>query len=574
MSRILFVLPILTLLLGCIPIADLGEYWDKGVIDKDLEGEWKQVGVEHALENQYLSFIQKDGYYEMSTASPDDLEDIPKVPMHCKTLMVGKHKYLMLDLRQNRIASELAIAKSIEEMMSKEELERDVEYKKEMSKRRQELENAKRFGGLQLYTIEDDVLTQYHINEESFQKAIKDGEVSGTVDDPKRGGELSLSLPSLVKLDGKTLDFLEKFAGEDDFWQKRVKYKRISDMKSDLKKSATYEPKKTSDVEVTVDIPDFKYFLDGKVDVFKRQLQASPEWDVVQEGMSITCFHRQLRNGSWSRERGGQESSDVHPFHALINEKENRPHRKPNELQNAYSIRRCFSFAEERTNKHPMMPDPSHYKVVSPLAGKMELTLRSDASGITSNLSVGGPGLWFDFFEQTTIDSRERTRKALDDLKMFCAEVRKYEEELIHSGYVKSITPQTAIATGTPRMTLKPGSWTGSFHVDVYVNPGRQGYVYLMMKNVDTGEYFEPEWAGSGVKEYIGWSENPETLFYYTADTRIPEEVIKDTKIVSFELWFRSSNGQPSQEWFNTAILEDDKKLIAVEHQQEPQQNF
>jgi len=49
--------------IGCIPIDDLAGYWDKGIIDPNLEGHWKQLGLQFRSEDNYVSFVKSGEHY-------------------------------------------------------------------------------------------------------------------------------------------------------------------------------------------------------------------------------------------------------------------------------------------------------------------------------------------------------------------------------------------------------------------------------------------------------------------------------------------------------------------------------
>ena len=86
---------------GCIPVDDLGGYWDKGIIDSKLEGHWKQLGVQFRTEDNYVSFVKSGEHYlQESNTALFIPEGIPKVGIRTKTLLLGKHKFLIYDVAQ------------------------------------------------------------------------------------------------------------------------------------------------------------------------------------------------------------------------------------------------------------------------------------------------------------------------------------------------------------------------------------------------------------------------------------------------------------------------------------------
>ena len=93
LSLTILIISLLLNVLGCIPIDDLANHWEKGVIDPNLQGSWKGVGSEFATEDQCFTLTKADGYYNfrqtglyMPANSPDH---------RCKTLIIGNHKFLM-----------------------------------------------------------------------------------------------------------------------------------------------------------------------------------------------------------------------------------------------------------------------------------------------------------------------------------------------------------------------------------------------------------------------------------------------------------------------------------------------
>ena len=99
MNRMLSVSISFTLLLllagACIPVDDLGEYWDTGTIDPAIEGHWKNADEEFRSQDHYISFTKSGDLYLVEFISADGPPNMRPARHQAKTLAWGKHKYLM-----------------------------------------------------------------------------------------------------------------------------------------------------------------------------------------------------------------------------------------------------------------------------------------------------------------------------------------------------------------------------------------------------------------------------------------------------------------------------------------------
>ena len=76
----------LFVLSGCILVDDFGPYWDKGVIDRELEGQW--YDQEPDGEGKPPAFVIEGDVMTMIDEDGDEQE--------ARTLELGAHKFLML----------------------------------------------------------------------------------------------------------------------------------------------------------------------------------------------------------------------------------------------------------------------------------------------------------------------------------------------------------------------------------------------------------------------------------------------------------------------------------------------
>jgi hypothetical protein len=328
-----------------------------------------------------------------------------------------------------------------------------------------------------------------------------------------------------------------------------------------LKKSRTYEPESADNLKVSVNLPDLAWLCDGHADVLRKHLQASPEWKVFQDGQQIVSCRRELRNNVWTFGDNGYINSATSSFHALLDARKGRP----SDPGNSYQIRYLFRFAVRPGMQHPILSSqPLQFKSVGPLAGEIDLNVMSSDQGIESILAVGKPNLWFEFFEQTPVEERRRTRKTLKWLKEFSQAIRGSEAEILHKGYCRSLMDMKYVGSGEPRMEIAGDDSPAGYSIKTFVNSGEQGFVYLKAKGKGDDKYIEDgHLMNWGAREYIGWSDDPKTLFFYGGRVNLHPDIVKDMDTIRFELWFRPSSGAAHESWHNHEILDSDR-LLAV----------
>jgi hypothetical protein len=265
---------------------------------------------------------------------------------------------------------------------------------------------------------------------------------------------------------------------------------------------------------VRIDLPDLKYFAEGRQQTLLRQLEASPEWRVFNERGTIVCHQRQLHGDDW-----------VGPMNGFYNRPEDR-----------VQTRAVFRFADKGESY------VSPLNQAGPLQGETQLTLKSSDQGIASNLSVGQKGLWFEFFEQTRNENRALTREALAWAGDFLKRVRAGQDEIEKRGYAADLMPANGVGNGKARLEIHDGIDGGVYFVTGWANPGEAGYVYLKAYNAGTGARVSQGGLDRDSNELMGWSGNPAELFYY--DTNITMGGGGDHPYnARFELWFHPANG-------------------------------
>jgi len=505
----LVALVVLAFLAGCIPVDDLGDYWDQGTVAPALEGHWKKQGVAFPIQDEFLSFEKAGDHYRHYRTKADAPSGDPKTPIKAKSIALGDHTFLML------VADSEEFKKSIPSNEKNKNEEDQIDAANQ---------NAPK--GLQRYTIDDKTLTFYYLNDGVLHDAIQSGQVAGKLPKQNAPNTADFSQPTIAKLDGNTARFLIELANDPKKWTRVERYSKVAGLQDALEASKAYPATTDTSVNsrVRVEQPDLKYFSsDDKQDILLRQLQASPEWKVFHEKEEIVCYHRQKSGDHWQVSLNGYESARDSTGHA--------------------QTRLLFRFAKTGGGAFTNKFNRNQTIVVNPLAGNVNLNMKASDQGVQSYLAVGQPGLWFEFFEQTDQEPRIRTRDTLDWLAEFLKNIRGAEAEIMQTGFASALMPRNAIRKGIPVLDIRDGFQGGIYDVHGWVNPGRDGRTYLKVFNVASGQRLSEERIASTSNERIGWSEDPNQLFFYNAHITVYEGDWDHQYQARFELWHRSDSG-------------------------------
>lgn len=508
---------------GCIQVENFGTAWDEATIDPALEGHWKAT-AEHPVNNAYLTFTKRGDAYDLesATASFPDERRTTFPAIRSRTLKVGGHSFLLIYTRQN-----MEYLESLQPNLRK---------------------GGMLDGGIQLYTLVDGELRLQALKDNRLEQAIVAGNVGGTIPDRQQG------MASLRSLDSQTLRFLSSLADEPDAWIP-AQYTRVKDIQESLRQSRSYPagPQTSASTTIRVQLPGFQLLCSEGGDVLRRQLQASPEWQVFQEGQDdIVACRRILRDGIWTETSNGYWST----FGGSLLQ---AGRVEGADESDRYQIRYLFRFNRVPTDKSSIPSEipgfAFDFKQASPVDGDVQLNLKKDDQGIESYFAVGGGGVWFEFFEQSSKEDRAKTREAISWLDQFSRELVAARESIAKDGHAAGLMPSGAVTRGNPSVRFDNNA------ISAHLNPGRQGFVHLRVYDAVKNLVLDSSITDWGGKEYVGWSADRKTLFPYRKNIRIPDELTKPGSIIRVELWFRPTDGTPGPRWWAETDPADVKLL-------------
>ena len=474
---------------ACIPVDDLGEYWDKGTIDPALEGHWRKADVEFRSQDEFLSFVKSGDHYVVESLMAESPERKTPLKVKARTLVSGKHNFLMLFLEEH-----------------------DAEETKVQPANASE----KLPGFLQRYRVRGDTLRLFFLDDQVLADAVKRKRVKGRIE--------SQAMPwiYLKALDRETIKLIVELADDRAHWERVERYVRVENLEEALKRSRTYPATKDTpqNTLVNINLPDLQYFAEGKADAIMRHLRATPEWRVYAGRDIITCDRRVRTDDGWLVKHGGWRTENDADLHA------------------------SFWFSERAGGPVVDEYDRSSFTKAEPLNGEIHLSLSLSDVGIASSLVVGQEGLWFEFLERSWEEERNSTRTALVWLEGFLKALRDAEKEIGEKGYASKLMPDDGVKKGTPSIQVIDGSQLGIYEVFAWANPGRDGSVYLKVFKVDTNAPLSVDSIEWESREYIGWSGDPEEQFFYNSNITVGEregdrDHLYDAR---FELWFHSKD--------------------------------
>lgn len=499
----------LLLMSGCIPFSDLGEYWSQGTLDPAIEGCWQKQGVEPSFHDEYLIFEKQGDHYMYTRIQASQPQPPPRMNLKAKSLTVGESPFLMLQSDTEGLTA-----------LPPPESEDSAAH----DRLTQADETAG--GGLQRYSVSNGVLALHYLDERVLVDAIKSGRVAGKLPNRDDPAVTDMTPPTIAVLDEDSISFLKAMLAKPRHWERVETYRRVPNLDSALTRSRTY-PTTTDTSKHTalhIEQPDLAYFSRTNGEILQRHLSATPEWKVFDDRGELVCYRRTPSGDRWAVSLNGYKTTGS--------------------SRSRVQTRELFRFAQGGGGPFTNEFNRDMTVVVGPQTGKTNLHLRKSNQGIESYLSVGQPGLWFEFFEQSMEEDRERTRKALAWLSEFLHEVRNSQAQVSDVGFVPQLMPDNGVRTGKPTLHVQDGFQGGIYDVYGWVNPGRRGQAFLRVFKVQGDEILSEDRVFDKSNEYVGWSKDADQLFFYNAHVTIYEGDWDHHYQARFELWHRSSTGE------------------------------
>jgi hypothetical protein len=282
---------------------------------------------------------------------------------------------------------------------------------------------------------------------------------------------------------------------------------------------ASLKTRNDCDETIAADLSPLTQLQQQHPDVLRRYLATSPAWRVFTEHGSIFATRRWMIGSQWQYSLHGYYTRDAIDMWARSGVPD-------------FQSRTTIGLSGEPWNGR---------NATRLQAGRAVKPSLSTGNGMSeSHCIVTAGSLVVELFEQSKTRERRLTKAALKHL----------DEELQPLAQapswatIQEILPSGSIRRGTPSLELRHSFQPGLYNSEVWVNPGESGRVYLKAFEVTKGTPLSAEELKQYSNEWVGWSNDPQQLFFSNAHFTIYEGDWGKPYAAHFEVWFAPDSGK------------------------------
>ena len=178
------------------------------------------------------------------------------------------------------------------------------------------------------------------------------------------------------------------------------------------------------------------------------------------------------------------------------------------------------------------------------LAGDTVEIESTERFGQQNSLSLISAGtLLVEIFEQTRKTDRSLTNTTIELLDEEAAKILTVND---WDTLTQSL-PEGSIRTGKPVFQLCSTGGPGNYDSVAWVNPGEAGTTFVKAFEVTRGDELSATRLRQYGNERIGWSDDPNELFFTNTHFTIHEGDWNQFYAARFELWFEPDSGEPAR---------------------------
>lgn len=281
---------------------------------------------------------------------------------------------------------------------------------------------------------------------------------------------------------------------------------------------ASLKSAKGRDPTINGDISSLARLQVGDPDLLRRYLASHPGWRVFDETGNLFATRRWIVGSEWSYNlHGYYTDGDFWPDSEI----------------SRFQTRLTIGLSGEpwaRCTADTTRLDAGKAARAALLKGK---ELYESHCVISSGLLV------VEVFEQSGTPERRLSNSALE----FLEEEMKPLAANPSWENAKQLLPPGGIRRGAPSLELRNSFQPGLYNSAIWVNPGDAGMVYLKAFEVTKGTPLSVGSLREYSNEWIGWSSDPEELFFSNTHFTIYEGDWGKPYAARFEVWFKSDSG-------------------------------
>ena len=281
-----------------------------------------------------------------------------------------------------------------------------------------------------------------------------------------------------------------------------------------------------NDPSVTGDIPSLARLQKEDPEVLRRYFATSPAWRVFREHGALFATRRWMIGSQWRYTLHGYYSRDFDMY-----QKAHKAHIP--DFQSRLTI---------GLSGRPWARGSGNSTCIR-IGETAPLKLSVGNQMYESHCVITTRELVVEVFEQSTAKERCLTKAALahldEDLQPLAAA----------PGWstIQRILPRGSIRTGTPSFELRKSFQPGIYDSYTWVNPGEPGMLYLKAYEVTRGTPLSADGLREYSNELVGWSEDPQQVFFSNTHFTICEGDWGKPYAARFELWFVPDSGAPER---------------------------
>lgn len=323
-----------------------------------------------------------------------------------------------------------------------------------------------------------------------------------------------LTIPANIEVTETNTIKWEEISPEEEGKLKTNKDKLQQAILTSLEKAGS------EDASIVADISSLVQAYGQNPKMVLRYLAANPAWRLFQEDGELLASRRWMVGNEWSSQDGYFNSTDIDPF-----SEQNKTMRFETDV--ALNLSGKISPLEEGKS---LLKAGEKKALLLPYNGQRQ----SYAIIQADNMSVK-------IMEHSDTKERRVTKAVL-------AHLQSEFQPLIGArnwAEVKKLLPENSIKFGEPKLEIWGG--LGTYEAKIWVNPAEAGRVYLKAFEVTKGTQLSAGELIANSSEAIGWSDNPNELFFAGSNFMISEGDWGKPYAARFEVWFIPDAGTPQR---------------------------
>jgi len=268
---------------------------------------------------------------------------------------------------------------------------------------------------------------------------------------------------------------------------------------------------------VTAQVPSLIQLHKNAPDILKRYLASSLSWRVFKKYGDLYATRRMKEGSQWRCTLNGfythDDDSDIPDF----------------------QIRFAIGFSGERWGENTTRLKEGQ---TDNLIVTQEDILSQYYQMYESNSVISGDGICVELFDQSKAKERKLTKTALDYLEKELSPLAnspswKTIQTILPSGSIRHGEPSFKLYNSSPDISSR-----GIYDSEIWVNPHEPGRIYLKAYEVTQNHCLSVKELQQNSNEWIGWSDNPDELFFSNTIFFIDEGDWGEPYAARFEVWF------------------------------------